>query len=252
MLLAAHTDGASIVRAGLAGGDTVMVGVTTSGFTQKLLGQPTVPRPEDLRGKRLGVTRAGSVTDFAARYLLGRLGLSADGDVALIQTGGYPEMLQAMMAGGLDAGLISDPVAQEALDQGFVPLLDLASLNVEYPTNGIGTLHSIVNDRPGAMRAFIGGIVDGIAWAKHNRAEALGVLSRYTRVESPRALEAAYEEAVPRMPAALYPTEAAIVVILEAIRDTEPRAAQAQPADFVEARFVRELDESGYIRRLDP
>ena len=58
--------------------------------------------------------------------------------------------------------------------------------------------------------------------------------------------------AVQRFPQAPYPTVASIVTILESIRDTEPRAASAQPTDFIDDRFVRELDESGYIRRLYP
>ena len=43
-----------------------------------------------------------------------------------------------------------------------------------------------------------------------------------------------------------------VATILESIRPAEPRAANANPADFIDNRFVRELDESGYIRQLYP
>src|SRR5688572_2298471 len=65
-----YADGGAIVRANLAGGDTIMLGATSTTLTMKLIVDPTVRRPDELRGKRLGITRAGSTTDFAARYLL--------------------------------------------------------------------------------------------------------------------------------------------------------------------------------------
>jgi ABC-type nitrate/sulfonate/bicarbonate transport system substrate-binding protein len=246
----AQTDGASLVRAGLAGGETVIIGVTTPSFTQKLIAHPSITRPEGLRGKRLGITRAGSVSDFAARYMLGGYGLQGDTDVALIQLGAYPEMVGAMMAGAVDAALLIEPVAAEARQQGFVLVLDLATLGVEYPSTGLGTLRSIVSERPGALRAFVGGMVEATAWMKAHRAEALEILARYTQMEAPSALAAAYEENVPRAPQAPYPTEASVATILEWIRETDPRAANARPADFIDDRFVRELDDSGYIRQL--
>jgi NitT/TauT family transport system substrate-binding protein len=246
------TDGAALVRANLAGGDTVMLGGTSLTFAHKLVAHPTLQRPEDLRGKRLGISRIGSTTDFAARYLLRGIGLGPEAEVSLVQAGGLPEILQAMAAGGIDAGLLSEPVVHEARKQGFIVLYDLASLGVEYPTNGFGVLRGTVNERPEALRAFVGGMVEAIAWVKQNRVEAMEILAHYTRMEDPDTLTATYEEGVQRFPQAPYPTVASIVTILESIRDTEPRAASARPADFIDDRFVRELDESGYIRQLYP
>lgn len=246
----AFTDGSAIVQAGLAGGDTVMLGATTLVFPFKLLAQPTIQRLEDLRGKRLGIARSGSSTDFAARYLLRSVGLTPDTDVALIQTVSTPERYQAMVAGGIDAGLYTEPVGFEARKQGYTFLFDLATMGVEYPTTGIGTLRSLLDERPAALRAYVGGLVEAVAWVKQHRTEALEILSRWTQIDDPEALAAAYEEQAPRFPDAPYATDASIMTILESIRGAEPRAATARPADFVDNRYVRELDESGYIRQL--
>src|SRR5262249_13802875 len=144
----------------------------------------------------------------------------------------------------------TEPVGYEARRQGYAFLFDLATMGVEYPTTGIGTLRSILAERPAALRAFIGGLVDATAWVKQNRAEALDILARWSQMDDPQALAAAYEEQAPRFPDAPYVTEASITTILESIRDAEPRAATAHPADFIDNQFVRELDESGYIRQL--
>ena len=248
----AYTDGSAVVRAGLEGGQTVMLGTTTPTFPFKLIANPALQRTEDLRGKRLGITRAGTTADFAARYLLRSVGLAPDTDVALIQTGGTPEMLESLVAGGIDAGLMSEPVGHVALKHGYVALLDLATLGIPYPVTSIGVLRGAVDDQAGAFRAFIGGLTEAIAWIKHNRAEALEVLQRLSKIDDPESLAATYEEYGPRYPQAPYATEAMVATILESIRPTEPRAAEARPADFIDNRFVRELDESGYIRQLYP
>ncbi|HEY7064491.1 MAG TPA: ABC transporter substrate-binding protein [Chloroflexota bacterium] len=248
----AYTDGSAIVQAALAGGDTVMLGSTTLVFPFKLIAQPALQSIDDLRGKRLGIARTGSSTDFAARYLLRSKGLVPDTDVALVQTVSTPERFQAMVAGGIDAGLYTEPVGYEARKQGYAFLFDLATMGTEYPTTGIGTLRSILAERPASLRAFITGLTEATAWIKQNRAEALDILAHYTQIEDPQALAAAYDEQAPRFPDAPYVTEASVATILESIRDTEPRGATARPADFIDNRFVRELDDSGFIRQLYP
>src|SRR5207248_896750 len=135
-------------------------------------------------------------TDFAARYLLRSLGLGPEAEVSLVQAGGLAEILAAMAAGGIDAGLLSEPVVYEARKQGFIVLYDLGNLGVGYPANGWGVLRGTVNERPEALRAFVGGMVEAIAWVKQNRAEAIEILARFTRMEDPDTLAATYEEGV--------------------------------------------------------
>jgi NitT/TauT family transport system substrate-binding protein len=247
----AVTDGSAVVRAGLASGETVILAVSTNTFAFKLMAGPAVRRPEDLRGRRLGITRAGTTTDFAARYLLRQWGLVPDADVTLVQTGGNPEMLQVMVAGGIDAGIMSDPTSFQAAKEGFAELLDIGAQGIEYPMFSVATHRAVLRERPAALRAFVTAYVDAIAWLHRHRAETLEIMSRYTRRDDPEVLNATYDlytsRYVLRVP---YPTPGGIMTILDAVRDVEPRAGKVQPAELIDDRFVRELDESGYIRRL--
>jgi NitT/TauT family transport system substrate-binding protein len=246
----AYTDGSAVVRAGLAGGDTVILGSTTNTFPFKLIANPAVRRVEDLKGRKLGITRAGTTTDFAARYMLRQAGLAPDADVALIQAGGTPEMLEAIVAGGLDAGLMSEPYGLLAVRQGYSALLDLSTMGVEYPVTSIGVLKPLVSAKPAALAAYVGGLTDAIAWVRGHKTEAIEILGRFTQTDDPQTLNDTYDEYVPRYPRAPHATVASIVTILDAIRDVEPRAATANPADFVDDHFVRELEDSGHIKRL--
>ncbi len=47
-----------------------------------------------------------------------------------------------------------------------------------------------------------------------------------------------------------YPSLAGIKTVLDAMAHEEPRAKEARPEDFVDIRFVRELDDNGFIDNL--
>jgi NitT/TauT family transport system substrate-binding protein len=247
----AVTDGSAVVRAGLASGETVILAVSTNTFAFKLIGGSDVHRPEDLRGRRLGITRAGTTTDFAARYLLRQWGLVPDAEVSLVQTGGNPEMLAALYAGAIDGAIMSDPNSFQAVKDGYPELLDIGAQGIEYPMFAVATHRALLRERPAALRAFVTAYVDAIAWPNHHRSETLAMLARYSQRDDPEVLNATYDlytsRYILRVP---YPTAAAITTILDAVRDSEPRAAEVTPADLFDDRFVRELDESGYIQRL--
>jgi NitT/TauT family transport system substrate-binding protein len=247
----AVTDGSAVVRAGLASGETVILAVSTNTFAFKLIAGPDVRRPEDLRGRRLGITRAGTTTDFAARYLLRQWGLAPDADVALVQTGGNPEMLATLYAGAIDAAIMSDPNSFQAVKDGYTELLDIGAQGIEYPMFSVATHRALLRERPAALRAFVTAYVDAIAWLERHRPETLAMMARYTQQDNQEVLGATYDlytsRYLLRVP---YPTARGITTILDAVRDSEPRAAETSPSDLIDDRFVRELDESGYIRRL--
>jgi NitT/TauT family transport system substrate-binding protein/sulfonate transport system substrate-binding protein len=248
----AYVDAAQLVRAGIAGADTVMLAATTNTLLFKLIAVPAIQRPEDLKGKRLGITRLGTTSDFAARYMLEHVGLAPDSDVALVQTGGSPELFQALVAGAIDAGLANEPFVMQARKQGYSVPYDVAAQGLEMPQNAIGTLHSIVAQRPEAFRRFLAGLVEGIAWTKQNRADALQVLGQYTQTEDPEILNATYDEHAPRFPPVPHVTEAGVQTVFDSLRDSEPRVAELTASQFIDDRFLRELEDSGFVRQLYP
>jgi len=247
-----YADGTALVRAALAGSDVVMLASTNNVLPYRLIAQPGLQRPEDLRGKRLGITRFGTLSDFGARYLLRALGLTPDAEVALIQVGNAPDLVPSLAAGAIDAGMFGMPEGYYALQQGYVSLYDLAAVSPEYPNAPIGALRSAVVERPEGLRALIAGLAEALAWIKQNRLETIQILASYTKMEDFEALAATYDEHVPRWPRVPYATPASVATVLEFIRADEPRAATAQPTDFIDDRFVRELEQSGYFRQLYP
>ena len=125
--------GVGIVRAFAQGAnDLVFIGGFKNALTHSIVAKPDMTKPEDLRGKKIGITRLGSNSHYFAVQALRRMGLDASRDVALIQAGGEPEIVAALVNGAIDAGSITTPADNRAVAQGFRYLLFGPDLQIAY------------------------------------------------------------------------------------------------------------------------
>src|ERR671918_704921 len=109
----------AVMSAVLAGSDMVILAHTMPGVIQSLMVRPDIKRPEDLKGKTIGVTTFGSLTDFLVRYLAKKRGLNPDKDFALLQVGGDADRLLALKQGKIPAATLSHPAFVLAQREGF-------------------------------------------------------------------------------------------------------------------------------------
>jgi ABC-type nitrate/sulfonate/bicarbonate transport system substrate-binding protein/tetratricopeptide (TPR) repeat protein len=247
----AYNTAPSLVTANLGGADVVMLagGVNTMIFS--LVAGSGVDRIEDLRGKRLGITRLGTSSDFNARYVLKRYGLEPDADVAMIQMSGIPEILTGLVAGAVDAGMMSHPTLVNAKQQGYHVVLDLGKLGLEYQHNGVMSTRHYVDAHPDAVRRVLKAHVEAIHRFKTDKAAAIDSLSRFTQITDPAILEetwqayaGTYFEQVP------YATVPGLQVDIDGLVATVPAAAGVRAESYVDNRFMDELLRGGLIQQL--
>jgi ABC-type nitrate/sulfonate/bicarbonate transport system substrate-binding protein len=239
----------ALIRARIQGADPVILAATTNYSTQKLLVHPAagIPRLADVRGRTIGVSQYGSEADTFLRIVLAKTGIAAE-DVQILQTGGHPQTLAAMLSGNLEAGVLGSAIALAAEQAGMIRLADPRQLDVLSPTGTLAaTRRTIERDRESVVR-FLRAYVEGVHFFKTQRDETIRILQKnlVDLPESEVALvwEAARDEYQP-LPA---PSEEAIQAVLE--RETDPAAKSFQPADFIDLSLLREVDESGFIRAL--
>lgn len=234
--------GSTAVQANLAGADTVIVGGISNSVLMWLVVAPGITTAAGLRNNRLAVTRFGSLSDFMARTYLRRAGLTPDRDVALIQTGGYPESVAALQAGAIQAAMLSPPYHKIAMKRlGFRELVDL-SQSMKYQSNALVTLRRFAQTQPATVTAFLQSYVEAVRVFKQEREFTIGVLSRAMRTTDREILDDTYSfyrdyfEEIP------HPTLEGIQLILDEMAPRTPRAKEARPQDFVDLRFVQALE----------
>src|SRR6476659_5664638 len=136
--------GVANINANMTGADFVGLTATLSTFVFKVIASPELKKPEQLRGKKVGISRLGGASDFSIRYALGRWGLVPDKDVAIIQVGGEQEEVLALQNKAVDAVILSEPFATLAIRQGAAVVADLSQLGVVYSMHGFGTRKSFI------------------------------------------------------------------------------------------------------------
>jgi hypothetical protein len=100
------------------------------------------------------------------------------------------------------------------------------------------------------VRRFVRGWVRGLAYSLTNPQESMPLLAKFLRTTDLALTEEAYREYVPTVQRVPYPRAGGIQTVLETLAPTNPRASGANPRDFYDDRFIRELEEAGFFRQL--
>jgi len=242
--------GAAAIDARLAGADTVYVAIPVRRLIFFTVVAPQIKGVEDLRGKVVGATRIGTLTDYFTRVYLRQSGLVPDRDVTIRGTGGLPETLAALKAGQIQAGTFGFPAVLHAQAAGFRVLVDYSTLGYRYPLSTVVATQSMIRSRESAVRGFLAAYVEGIHRFRTDPAFAMKVIGKYTQTTDRKMLEETYKVYAPAFERAPYPEPEDLRLAFDQVSELNPRARGADPRDFVEPRFIREIEASGFIKRL--
>jgi ABC-type nitrate/sulfonate/bicarbonate transport system substrate-binding protein len=250
-LLSGIFTGSAVVSSGLAGGDLVAVAGVMNVIPFFVMGRPEIRRVEDLKGKKVGITRFGSASDFALRYTEEKWPVKRGRDFAVIQNGSMPANLLALKSGAADGAMLSTEFAALIRREGFRELADVASLGLNFPTSAIITTRSFIRRNENAVRKFLRGFVEGIHYAKTHREFSVAILGKYLKNEDQQLLNVLYDlyvlRYVPKIP---YPTAEPFKTVLAQIAETDAKAASAKPESFIEPSFIEDLEREGLMQRL--
>jgi len=95
------------MAAWVKGADLAVVGSGLNRLLETVVTSPQITNPQELKGKRIGISRYGSLTDAALREALRHYHLTPDKDVIIVQAGGEGERLAALATKALDGAMLS-------------------------------------------------------------------------------------------------------------------------------------------------
>ena len=150
-IMAGVTAVASIAR----GAEVVIVGGHTAYIDQVLVGAKSVTKLADLKGKVVGVTGAGGVTEFATVEALARKGLVRDRDYSVLYAGNSPARVNALESGVIHAGAFSANEKVVMDERGFPLLLETGKTLPEFPFMVVVTYRQKLKNNPAEVVAFL-------------------------------------------------------------------------------------------------
>ena len=242
--------GPGLASAKLAGGDVVAIAGNVNVLPYYLVAQPSIKRPEDLRGKIGGNHIAGTTAEFALRMGLKKLGIDPLKDVNLRVIGGTMDRMIALQKGIVNFTVATEPGKAMAEKLGFPTLVDMASLQIPFPQNGVYTSTRFIREHGDVVRRYMRAYVEAIHFYKTHKEEAIKISQKYSRLDDRKAQEETWEWHTKYIPNAPYPPVDGYQLILQDMAASNPKAAQANAKDYVDLRFVKELEDSGFIKSL--
>jgi ABC-type nitrate/sulfonate/bicarbonate transport system substrate-binding protein len=242
--------GPALASARLAGGDVVAVAGTVNVLPYYLVSHPSIKRHEDLKGKIGGTHIAGTTAEFALKVGLKRIGLNPLKDVSLRVIGGAIERMVALQKGIVQFTVVTEAGKAQAEKLGYPTVVDMVTLQIPFPQNGIYTSTKLIRENPDLVRRYMRAYTDAIHYYKTHKEETLKIMRKYSRVEDRRVLEDAWDWHAKFMPEAPYPPADGYHLVLQDMAEKNPKAAQANVKDYIDTRFIKELEDSGFIKGL--
>ena len=249
----ASLNASSVMAAALQGADVKLIGSQVNKMIFSIHVRPEVKTIEDLKGKKIGVTRFGSSTDISARYALRRHNLQPDKDVAILQMGAMTSIAAGLKGGSIDGGVLSPPTNFALERLGFKELVSVTDMGIPFPSPSLAAQGGVIRSKPDVINRFMRAYARGIQRARTDKESALKSMAKYTKLEDTFVLQKAYDLFVGKvLEKAPYIEMAAMRTALEDLARTTPAAKNAKPEQFIDLRFLENLEKSGLLKELYP
>jgi len=236
----------ALLRAGLLErADLVFL---TGGINQQfLLGRPGIKSRRELSGKTIGFVGDSGLNDILVYFLLDELEKEGIHGIRLIPTrSAGTEGVEKLVNGDCDALVMTPPEAIEARRLGCSFLVDFSDYGLNYALGGIAGRRQYIRENEEITREFVRAYIEGMHRYRTDRAFTVKVQQEYSELADVTIAEETYDITRPGMPEIPYPVPAALSTALQVISREVPGAASADPGQFIDDRFIRELEESGF------
>ena len=224
----------------------------TGGINQQfVIGRPGLNSRMELAGKKIGTVADGGIGDALVKFVIVKL--SAAGIEGLreepIPHGAAAE-LEALLNGTVDAVVGTPPECIDAIRHGCKYLIDFAEYGLNYALGGIAARRAYIENNPEITRKFVTAYVEGMHRYRTDREFTIDVQADYSGIADRTIAAETYDLTQPGMPRAPYPVVASLQTLLDFMANELPEAKGVDAQRFVDDRFIRELEDNGFIDSL--
>jgi ABC-type nitrate/sulfonate/bicarbonate transport system substrate-binding protein len=244
------SSGPAVIASRSQGAETIIVAGFVNTLPYSLVSAKAITKWDQLKGKRIAISRFGSGTDTAIRLTLKKFGLDPAKEVSILQLGSQPDRIRALAAGSIDATLVSPPLDLTAKKQGYNILVNLADLGIAYPQQVIETTDRFIRENPQGIKNFLKGFTEGVRYAARHKHETKKIIAKYLKVDDAELLEATYQSYLQVTDYSGYPNMDGVRNAMDEVGQRVAVVKTKKPEDFVNTRFMKELEKEGFFKSL--
>jgi ABC-type nitrate/sulfonate/bicarbonate transport system substrate-binding protein len=228
--------------------DLKIVTVTINRIEHVFVVRKNIAKREDLRGKRLAVSRIGSASDTITRMVLRSWKIDPDKETILLQSGNTPTRMTALAAGHVDGALVSPESVHKLVASGCCRILaDLADLPMDYARYGYAFPASYIKTQREILRRLLMAYLEGI-YIFRTRPKAVYWALEEEDIKDPAVQKDVYERALKSVREFPVPEPNGIQSVLDSL--PHPNAHNVKPASVMDTSILEEIKKSGFIDKL--
>ena len=231
------TGGPPVVNAVLQGAKIKIIGGVTNVLPYTFVTIGGIRTAEQLKGKKIGISRFGSNTDYVVRLALNQFALPAS-EVQILQVGGSQARLVAMKSGAIQATVLSPEEALVAEKMGYGVLLDFIEKGIEFPHVNFVARDDYLNSQGPVVRALMRAYVESVRFYKANRNEAVKKIMALSKLPERQMAETVFDGSLRSTPDDGRPTIKGMEVVLDAAAKENAKAKGLTVQQIVDLRYI--------------
>jgi NitT/TauT family transport system substrate-binding protein len=237
------------VSANLRGADVLYIAMSDDRMAYQLVTRREIKHPAELKGRRFGISRFGSSSEFGLRTMLKKVGVEPK-EVTILQVGNEAERLVALKSGAIDGSVFNAPFGAEAKRFDFNILADAGALGIPYFNTGICGSAKVMQKNEGKILNFLRAYLEAIKIFKNEPEYTLKALAQFTRVSDTESLREGYEYNRTRIPDVPLPSSTAMQAVVDPLIAGDPKLTKVDAKAFITDRYLKRLEEEGFVKKL--
>ena len=210
---------------------------------------PSITRPADLKGKKIGVQDFSGLLWTLTMLSLRELGLDPQRDNINIQAIGDSTVIaQSLSAGIIDAAALDKLQSVRLQGLGVKVLLDLS--RIAFPSSPFMSAEPFIQKNPQAVENFIKALIESSAIMRAQKEKGLAVLQKHIKTD--RALaEIGYKNLLRDLTSYTFTSVKGLRTVQEIIALRDPKIAKYNVEDLLDQRILKKVVQSGYVEEIE-
>ncbi|MBI4527592.1 MAG: ABC transporter substrate-binding protein [Deltaproteobacteria bacterium] len=249
----AYTIPGSVLSAAAGGLDVVFFAGIVNRVDGDFVVAPGIRKPEDLRGKTVGVQSIGGGVWSHSMLALEHLGLDAARDKILIRVVGDPSIqVQSLSAGLIDAAWLTYAFSRMMQEKGFRVLLDLGKAPIPYQGLALAARRSYLQNQPQIVDSLLRAMLESVAFIQSpvHKQDVLKSLMKNLRLTNVQEAESGYEMLQWIYSFEIRPNLKGLQTMHRLLSTTNPKMKGLRSEDAMDDAPVRRLEKTDFYRGL--
>ena len=210
---------------------------------------PSITKPSDLRGKKIGVQDFSGLLWSLTMLSLREMGLDPQKDnINILAIGDSTVIAQSLASGIIDGAALDRLQSARLQGLGIKVLFDLSKIAL--PASPFMTAEAFIQKNPQTVENFIKALIEASAIMRAQKERGLAILQKYIKVDRQLA-ELGYKFLLEDLTSYTFVTVKGLKTAQDVIALRDPKIAKFNVEELLDQRILTKVVKSGYVEEIE-